>query len=437
MQEAWTLFAQLGWARTCTGVLAPLGSRKAWWLVTYPSSSLGCFPMRKIEKWQRRAWAEVDLDAIAHNTRVLTALAAPAELCAVVKADGYGHGAPEVARAALAAGATCLAVGFVEEGIALREAGISAPILALSVPTADAMGEFVAHDLVPSVCTHETVEALRHAAAAAGRQVGLEVNVDSGMHRAGANLEEAVALLSEIAGAPELRCEGMWTHFAVADDPEDPFTDVQLSYFEQVCAALDEAGIPRPRRLHAANSAGTIAHPRSRYDMVRCGISLYGYMPSPQVKPELLKAAGVEALRPALSWKAEVSHVRTLEAGEKTSYGRAYTLSARADIATVPVGYRDGLPRDLFPRGGEVLIGGRRRTIAGVVSMDQLLVDCGENSGVHEGDEVVLIGSQGDESVDANDWAEILGTIHYEILCGIGSRVARTYVGGRDEPAGA
>ena len=382
------------------------------------------------EAWHRRAWAEVDLDAISSNATVLRAVAAPAELCAVVKADAYGHGAVPVAAAALAGGATSLAVALVEEGVVLREAGFEVPVLVLSEPAGEAMGEVVARDLVPTVYTAAGVAALRRAAARAGRVVEVEVKLDTGMHRVGADPEDARALVEEIVKAKELSYGGLWTHLAVADEPDDPFTDEQLSRFEAVRKSLQAAGLPPPARLHAANSAGTIAHPRSRYDMVRCGMSLYGYLPSPAVAPELVESAGAGPLRPALAWKTQVSHVRELAAGERTSYGLAYKLSERADIATVPVGYADGVPRGLFEGGAEFLIGGRRRRVAGVVTMDQLLVDCGPDSGVRRGDEVVLIGSQGSETVTAQEWAERLGTVVYEVLCRIGPRLPRRHVRG-------
>jgi alanine racemase len=383
------------------------------------------------EAWHRRAWAEVDLEAISSNAAVLCAVVAPAELCAVVKADAYGHGAVPAAAAALAGGATSLAVALVEEGVVLREAGFEVPIRILSEPAAEAMGEVVARDLLPTVYSAEGVAAVRRAAAAASRRVEVEVKVDTGMHRVGASPGEARILVEEVVNAPELVYAGLWTHLAVADEPEDPFTSEQLSCFEALREALKEAGIPAPMRLHAANSAGAIAHPASRYDMVRSGISLYGYLPSPAVSPELVAAAGAGPLRPALAWKTQVSYVRELGPGERTSYGLAYKISERTDIATVPVGYADGVPRGLFEGGGELLIGGRRRGVAGVVTMDQLLVDCGADSGVRRGDDVVLIGSQGAETVSAQEWAERLGTIAYEVLCRIGPRLPRRHVRGR------
>jgi len=386
------------------------------------------------EIWQRRAWAEVDLDAIAWNAGVLRAVASPAAVCAVVKADGYGHGAVPVAAAALAGGATSLAVALVEEGVVLREAGLEAPILLLSEPAAEAMGEVVARDLVPTVYTPAGLDAIRRAAARASRRVDVEVKVDTGMHRVGADLGKVRGLVEQVVRAPELRYAGLWTHLAVADEPADRFTGEQLSRFDALRSSLEAAGLPAPARLHAANSAGAIAHASSRYDIVRCGISLYGYLPSAAISPGLVEVVGCGPLRPALTWKTQVSLVRELAAGERTSYGLAYALKDRADIATVPVGYADGVPRGLFGSGCELLVGGRRRPVAGTVTMDQLLVDCGPDSGVKPGDEVVLIGSQGAETVTAQEWAERLGTISYEILCRIGPRLPRRHVRGGAGP---
>ncbi len=386
------------------------------------------------ELWQRRAWAEVDLDAISSNAGVLRSVASPAALCAVVKADAYGHGAVPVANAALAGGATSLAVALVEEGVVLREAGLEVPVLLLSEPAAEAMGEVVARDLIPTVYTQAGLDAVRRAAVRASRRVDVEVKLDSGMHRVGADFDEARRIVEQVVQAPELRYAGLWTHLAVADEPADPFTGEQLARFEDFRASLEGAGLPSPARVHAANSAGAIAHPTSRYDLVRCGISLYGYLPSAAVSPEPLEAAGAGALRPALTWKTQVSYVRELGAGERTSYGRAYELPERADIATVPVGYADGVPRSLFQGGGELLIGGRRRRVAGTVTMDQLMVDCGPDSGVRCGDEVVLIGSQGAETVTAQEWADRIGTITFEILCRIGPRLPRRHVRGGSGP---
>lgn len=370
----------------------------------------------------RPTWAEVDRSAIAHNVSQLAALAAPAGLCAVVKADGYGHGAVEVSRVALAAGATWLAVALVEEGVALREAGIEAPILLLSEPPADAVPATIAADLRPTVYSGRSVAEVAAAASPAGAStVGVHLKVDTGMHRVGCPPTEVVALAGAIAAEPSLRLEGLWTHLAVADEPTHPFTAEQLARFEAAVAACEEAGhLPSVR--HAANSAGTIAHPAARYDLVRCGISLYGLAPSPAL-------AGRVDLRPAMAVKSRVIQVKTVPAGDGISYGLRHRFDKDSAVATVPIGYADGLTRRLSEVGGEVLIGGCRRRIAGTVTMDMIMVDCGDDATVSPGDEVVLIGEQGGERIGAEDWAERLDTIAYEVVSGIGPRVARRMVG--------
>ncbi len=377
----------------------------------------------------RAAWVEVDLDALAHNVAVLARRAAPSALCAVVKADAYGHGAVQVARTALASGAAGLAVAIVDEGLELREHGIDAPVLVLSEVGPDAAEVLVRARLTATVATRQGMEALAGAARRAGTRARVHVKVDTGMHRAGVAPEEAPALVHAAAAEPALRVEAVWTHLAVADGTtadDRAFTALQLERFDEVVAALAQ----RPRLLHAANTAGAVAWPAARYDMVRCGIGLYGCAPAPAMASEGGEDAAVLAsLRPVLSLKARVSSVRELDAGERPSYGRRRALPERGVVATVPVGYADGVPRRLFDTGSPVLVGGRRRPLAGTVTMDQLMVDCGPGAAVSPGDEVVLIGRQGDEEIGAGDWARLLGTISYEILCGIGPRLPRVYCG--------
>ncbi len=372
----------------------------------------------------RHAWADVDLDAVRHNAATLAALAAPAELCAVVKADAYGHGAVPVARAALEGGATWLAVALVEEGAELRAAGIDAPVLVLSEPSPDQFGDLVAADLRPTVYTERGIEAAAEAAAGTGRAAPLPVHlkIDTGMHRVGAAPEDAPALAAAVGRHPGLALEGVWTHLAVAEDVGDPFTATQLERFDGALAALAAAGVDPPL-VHAANSAGALAHRPAHRRLVRAGIALYGIRPSPLL-------AGAVDLRPAMSLAAEVSFVKEVAAGEGISYGRHRRFDRPTVVATVPVGYHDGVPRRYGLTGGEVLIGGRRRPIAGVVTMDQLTVDCGDDRSVAAGDEVVLLGEQGDERIDAWEWAGKLGLIAWEVVCGIGPRVPRRY--GRD-----
>ena len=371
----------------------------------------------------RAVWSEVDLDAIRANVAALTARAAPAALLAVVKANGYGHGAVPVARAALDAGATWLGVARVEEGEQLRDAGITARIMLLSEPVPRAADRVVAADLTPVVYTEAGIDALAKAVAEAGRAEPFEVHlkVDTGMHRVGCAPDDALGLARVSAARSELTFAGVCTHLAVADEPENAYTGEQLAAFDGVLAALDAVGL-RPPLAHAANSAALLVSPAAHYDLVRVGIACYGLPPSPVL------ANREPALRPALSLRARVTLVKTLPEGARVSYGLREAVQAPGRIATVPAGYADGVPRGLGLEGGEVLVRGRRRPIVGVITMDQLLVDLGDVA-AEAGDEVVLIGRQGDEEITATEWGERLGTISYEIVTGIGARVPRTYIG--------
>ena len=379
----------------------------------------------------RPAWAEVDLSAVRHNASVLAGLARPARLCAVVKAGGYGHGAVEVARAALSGGAEYLAVALVEEGRELRAAGIGAPVLILSEPPAEAMREVVAVSLTPTLYTRPGLEALKRAVAAApgGAPFPVHVKVDTGMRRVGATEEEAVGLACDVAADPDLHLEGFWTHLAVSDEVDHPFNGTQFERYDAALSRLARLGV-RPEVRHASNSGGTLWHRRGHYDMVRCGIALYGLSPVGTVPP-------IADLRPAMSLKARVSYVKQVSAGESLSYGLRYQVPTDSVVATVPLGYADGIPRRLSAEGGQVLIGGRRRPLAGTVTMDQVLVDCGPGADVAVGDEVVLIGRQGEQVIGAWEWAAATGTISYEVVCGISGRVPRVYLHGSwHRPAG-
>ncbi|MEY2975482.1 MAG: alanine racemase [Actinomycetota bacterium] len=365
---------------------------------------------------------EVDLDTVAANVTRLVATAAPARVWAVVKADAYGHGAPAVARAALAGGADGLCVALVAEGARLRTAGITAPVLVLSEQPEDSAGTIVELDLSPTVYSERSIRALAAAASARGRTVGVHLKVDTGMRRVGAEPGDAPGLARLVADLEGVRLAGLSTHLAVADDPAHPATARQLAVFDSVVAAIE----PGPDVLvHVANSAGAIAHPSTRRDLVRPGIAVYGIDPSPSVRVPV-------GVCPALRWWSRVSWVKTVEPGEHVSYGWRHRVAARTRLATVPLGYADGVPRRYSAVGGEVLVNGRRRRIVGVVTMDQLIVDLGPDSPddpVDVGDEVVLIGRQGDESIRVEEWAERLDTIGYEIVCSISGRVPRTSVG--------
>jgi alanine racemase len=368
----------------------------------------------------RPVWAEIDLDAVRANVRTLAAVASPAALMAVVKADGYGHGAVPVARAALDAGAQWLGVALVEEGAELRAAGIDAPVLVLSEPPPPAAPAVVALGLTPVAYTAPGIDALAKAVADLGSEpLPVHLKVDTGMHRVGCDVADAGRLAESITTRDELRLEGVLTHFAAADEPDDPYTSEQLDRFDAVLDDLRRAGVAFDL-AHAANSAALLASPdRARFDLVRCGIAVYGVPPAPGL-------AGRVPLRPAMAVKARVSHVKTLRSGDRVSYGLRYAMPAGGTVATVPIGYADGVPRALSATGGEVLIRGRRNPIAGTVTMDQLMVDVGD-ARVEVGDEVVLLGRDGDAEITADEWAERLGTIAYEVVCGIGPRVPRSY----------
>jgi alanine racemase len=391
----------------------------------------------RVAAWLRPAWVEVDLDAVKQNVAYIHRAVAPATVCAVVKADGYGHGAVPVAWAALAGGATHLAVALAEEGHELRRAGIEVPVLVLSEPPPAAMPMVVSDGLAPTVYTYDGLAAL--VAAVRDRSsrprdqasrpldrppppVPLHLKLDTGMHRVGADRATLMGLARAVTAEPGVNLEGLFTHLAVADEPDRPFTAKQAAELDGVARALAAEGI-RPPLIHAANSAGALFHPRARYAMVRAGIAIYGLAPAASLRAE----AQVKPLRPALALKAQVSYAQELPAGERLSYGLHYRLLERSVVATVPLGYADGVPRRLFQVGGEVLIGGRRLPVAGAVTMDQILVDCGPGASVRAGDEVVLLGRQGDEEVTAWEWAERLGTIAYEVTCALSPRLPRTY----------
>jgi alanine racemase len=367
-----------------------------------------------------RAWADVSLEAVRANVRELRRIAAPAEVCAVVKADGYGHGAAPVARAALEGGATWLAVAHVAEAAALRAEGIDAHILLLSEPTEDQVHHAVRLGLHVTAYTKELITKLGAAAEATGMSVPVHLKVDTGMHRVGARPQDALSLATAVDEHPALELQAVWTHCAVADEPAHPFTHEQLARFEAVLGDLDGAGIDVPLR-HAANSAGAIAHPASRYDLVRCGIAVYGIPPAPAL-------AGAAALTPAVRLATEVAYVKDVAAGERISYGLRHRFERDTVVATLPIGYADGVFRRLGLESQEVLIGGRRHPMVGVVTMDQVMVDVGPDSTVRAGDEAVLLGAQGDERVSPDEWAERLGTIAYEVVCALGPRVERRHL---------
>jgi alanine racemase len=368
----------------------------------------------------RWAWAEVHTGLVSHNVAIVAQRTAPVQVWAVVKANGYGHGAIQVANAALAGGATGLCVAIVDEGVALRRAGITAPILLLSEQPAELADLIVGYQLTPTVTTTRGAAVLAASASAADQTVKIHIKVDTGMHRVGVAPNEVVSLASFISSYESLTIEGVYTHFAVADDPSHVANASQLNAFNAVLDGLSSRGI-NPPLVHAANSAAALANEASRFTMVRLGIAMYGLRPGAGV------AELCAGLIPAMSLKARVSAVRWVEAGEAVSYGLVRPLTKGSLIATVPIGYADGVPRALGRTNIQVLLNGVPRSFAGTITMDQLMIDCESDSSITVGDEVVLIGKQGEHSVTADDWAEALGTIGYEIVCGISPRIFRRY----------
>lgn len=369
----------------------------------------------------RWAWAELSASAVAHNVRLVSERVAPSQVWAVVKADGYGHGAVATAQMALNSGASGLCVAIVDEGVILRRAGAQHPILLLSEQPSELAGYIVGYQLTPTVTTTLGAAAIGAAAAQQGRPVPVHVKIDTGMHRVGVSPAEALHLSRFIDSHEALELEGIYTHFAVADDPSHPANATQLSMFLDTVDAIRQDGIT-PKFVHAANSAAALANPDARFDMVRLGIAMYGLSPGTGV------AAHLDGLRPVMQLKARVSAVRWIEAGDAVSYGLRRPVTSRTLIATVPIGYADGVPRSLWSSGVSALVGGQPRAYAGTVTMDQVMLDCGDDASVAPGDEVVLFGEQGGNFVGADEWAEATGTIGYEITCGISARVHRRWV---------
>ena len=362
---------------------------------------------------------EIDLEAIRHNVRVMRACLAPGvRFLAVVKANAYGHGAVQVARAALEAGADMLAVAIPEEGAALREAGIDAPILVLGGIDERAADGVARWGLTQTVFDEARIRALSAAGERCGRPVKLHLKLDTGMNRIGVREPaEAAALAQLIDSLPGVELDGCFTHMATADEDDREGTLRQIGRFEALCAAV-AAVHPGKITRHAANTASIFRYPQAHADMVRGGIALYGYPPVPEAK----------GLRPAMRWVTRAVFVKTIAPGERVSYGGLFTAQRETRVMTVPVGYADGYRRGLSCRGC-VLVRGRRAPILGRVCMDQIMVDVTDIPGAQAGDEVVLLGAQGNDCIDAQEMADWLGTIRYEVLCSPSARVPRVWLG--------
>lgn len=368
-------------------------------------------------------WAVIDLSAISHNIREIRRVtASSAGVMAVVKADGYGHGAVEVSRTALAGGAEWLGVARAAEGTALRNAGLEAPVLVLGYTPPEQYREVLAGQLVQAVYNREMGLDLAEAARRAGIKARVHLKVDTGMGRLGWLAGPgAWGEMLDLAKNPHLELEGIFTHFAAADDLDQSYTLEQLRKFRELTEQLRRSGLEFPLR-HAANSAALLGLPETHLDLVRAGIAIYGLNPSDQVYYSNV------TLRPALELKARVAYCKEAPAGFAVSYGCTYRTCRATCLATLPLGYADGYPRLLSSRG-EVLIHGCRAPVVGRVCMDQIMVDVGNIQNVRAGDEAVLIGRQGGEEISAGEVAAKVGTIHYEIVSQINARVPRVYLG--------
>lgn len=360
-------------------------------------------------------WLDIDLGAIRHNVRLLHTIT-DRPVMAVIKANAYGHGLVEVGRAAAEAEAAWLAVARLEEAVMLRQAGLSIPVLVLGFTAPERVPEAVAYNI--SLTAHDPELARAFAEQALGLDQPLRVHAkfDSGMGRLGVYPEDGLPFIRQLKESGSLLLEGMFTHMARADEPELDTTDWQLDRFTELVKAAEANGL-RPRWVHAANSASTIYFPRAYFDMVRPGIAVYGLQPSDEapLPPDF---------RPALTWKARIASIKTMQPGQGIGYNYRYTTRASERIAVAPVGYADGLRRRL---GNFALVGGRRVPVVGGMCMDQCMLRIDEVPEAQVGDEIVLLGKQGDASITAEELGHAWGSNNYEVVCGLTARVPRIY----------
>ncbi|MFJ5635524.1 alanine racemase [Streptomyces goshikiensis] len=373
-----------------------------------------------------RVYAEIDLDAVRGNVRALRERAPRAQVMAVVKADGYGHGAVPCARAALDAGAAWIGTATPQEALALRAAGIDAPLMCWLWTPGGPWREAVEAGIDVSVSALWALDEVRAAARAAGRTARIQLKADTGLGRAGCQPADWAELVGAAVAAQAegtVRVTGLWSHFACADEPGHPSVPLQLAAFRDMLAYAEKEGV-EPEVRHIANSPATLTLPESHFDLVRCGLAVYGVSPAPE-----LGTPAELGLRPAMTLKASVALVKAVPAGHGVSYGHHHVTAADTRLALIPAGYADGVPRHASGRG-PVLVGGKVRTVAGRVAMDQFVVDLGPDDPVEAGDEAVLFGPGDGGEPTAEDWAQAAGTIAYEIVTRIGGRVPRVYRNG-------
>ncbi|WP_185994708.1 alanine racemase [Nocardioides campestrisoli] len=379
-----------------------------------------------------RAEIVVDLAAVHDNVAALRAHVAPAAFMAVVKADGYGHGMVEVARAAREAGADWLGVATLDEARALRAAGDDGRVLCwLGVP-GEVYDDLVVGDVDLSAYSVAQLDEIRAAASRVGRAARVQLKIDTGLARGGATPGEwpgLVAAARDAEEAGDLRVTGIWSHLVASDDPDHPANAAQEAVFAEALAVAETVGL-QPEVRHLANSAAALLRPGARHDLVRCGLAIYGLDPAPGVTTELMSDLG---LVPAMTVQGSLVRVKPVTAGSGVSYGHTWVAEHDTTLGLVPVGYADGVPRAASP-GAEVWVAGRRRPLRGRVCMDQLLVDLGDDDEVAAGEPFVLLGPGTRGEPTAQDWAEAIGTISYEVVSGLGGRLTRRHVCRSGEP---
>lgn len=379
---------------------------------------------------EKRAWADIDLDALINNiSEIRRHVGEHTKIMGIVKADGYGHGYLEVAKTLIANGADALGVAFMDEAIQIRKCGIDTPILILGYTHPDYAEELIEKDIMPNCYTRDMAEAMSRAGQKLGKTGKIHIKIDTGMGRVGYRYSEdeelnraTVEEIIEISKLPNLEIDGLFTHFAVADDDDDEYTKMQYRRFSELCDRVKAAGVKVNLR-HCCNSAGLMRFPEFHMDMVRPGIILYGLMPSDFVDKSILN------LKPAMALKAKITNIKTVEKGTSVSYGRKYqSESPKTKIATVSIGYADGYSRILSGKA-EIIAGGKKCRQIGNICMDQCMIDVTNVNNINIGDEAILFGKSSDGvEIPIEDIADIMGTINYEILCVVGKRVPRVYL---------
>lgn len=369
----------------------------------------------------RPTWAEIDLNNLEHNMKEIAKLCKGKEIIAVLKADAYGHGALDVARTLINGGATKLGVAVITEALELRDSGIDTPIVILGYTPLSFAKELIRNDIEQTVYTYECAAELSKEAQSLNKRVKIHVAVDTGMGRIGfLPTEQGLDEIEALSKLPNVDIDAIFTHFATADEADKSYTLEQMEKFNWFCDALEKRGVNVGKK-HIANSAAIIDMPDAYFDGVRPGILLYGYYPSYEVNREKLD------LKRVLTLKANISYVKTLPKGEYISYGRKFYTERESIIATIPIGYADGYSRQMLNKA-KVIINGQLAPVVGSICMDQCMIDVTDIGQVKEGDEVILLGEQNGVKFDAEDMAEIIGTISYEVICMISKRVPRVYI---------